>query len=212
LKSPALHYILFYKPYGVLSQFTGGAGQKTLSDFGPFPPDVYPVGRLDADSEGLVLLTNDNRLKHRMLDPRFGHPRTYLVQVERKPSSDSAAKLQHGVIIEGRRTRPARVEILGRDPDLPPRSKPIRFRKTVPTAWLRLTLTEGRNRQVRKMTASVGHPTLRIVRTGLGPLSIKGLPVGGFRELTTGEIANLVRSLQSSRQPGRFQRPAHNAS
>ena len=182
-----------------------------MSDFGPFPPDVYPVGRLDADSEGLLLLTNDNRLKHRMLDPRFGHPRTYLVQIERRPSSEALEKLRNGVVIEGRRTRPARAEILDAEPDLPPRPKPIRFRKTVTTAWLRLTLTEGRNRQVRKMTAAVGHPTLRIVRTALGPLSIKGLPAGGFRELTGTDVENLRRSLYSAEQTVRDRRPARRA-
>jgi 23S rRNA pseudouridine2457 synthase len=204
LKPFSFHYTLFYKPYGVLSQFTGQPGQKTLGHFGPFPRDVYPVGRLDADSEGLLLLTNDNELKRRMLDPRHGHPRTYLVQVEREPSLDSLARLREGIVVDGRRTRHAQVELLTREPDLPPRSKPIRFRKTVPTAWLRLTLTEGRNRQIRKMTASVGHPTLRIVRTTIGPFSIGGLQVGGFRELTRGEVAKLVQPL---RNPGANRRP-----
>jgi 23S rRNA pseudouridine2457 synthase len=207
LKPSRFHYILFYKPHGVLSQFTSAAGQKTLGEFGPFPQDVYPVGRLDADSEGLLLLTNDNELKHRLLDPRFGHARTYLVQVEREPSSESLAKLRNGVIIKGRRTRPAQVQILGSEPGLPPRSKPIRFRKTVPTSWLRITLTEGRNRQVRKMTASVGHPTLRLIRTAIGPFSVRGLRVGEFRELTQSEAARFVQPLRSSGRGSRVGGP-----
>jgi len=193
------HYILFYKPYGVLSQFTGQAGQMTLGNFGPFPRNVYPLGRLDADSEGLLLLTNDDELKRRMLDPELGHSRTYLVQVEREPSPESLARLRDGVVIEGRRTRPAHVEVLSSEPHLPPRSKPIRFRKTVPTAWLQVTLTEGRNRQVRKMTASVGHPALRILRTAIGPFSLQGLRVGGSRELTPNEVSKTASGPPAAR-------------
>src|SRR5574337_238864 len=157
-------YILFYKPYGVVSQFTPEGAWKCLKDFGPFPPGVYSVGRLDADSEGLLLLTDDNETKHRLTDPAFGHPRTYLVQVEREPGEDALDQLRLGVGVGGARTRPAKVTLLREEPSLPPRSVPIRFRKNVPTSWLELTLTEGKNRQVRRMTAAVGHPALRLVR------------------------------------------------
>ncbi|HEX9007070.1 MAG TPA: pseudouridine synthase [Bacteroidota bacterium] len=186
--------ILFYKPYGVLSQFTREAGHPSLADFGPFPADVYPVGRLDADSEGLLLLTDDNRLKHRLTDPRFGHPRTYLVQVERVPADEALARLREGILIEGKRTRPARVRLLPAEPALPPRAVPIRFRKNVPTAWLELTLIEGRNRQVRKMTAAVGHPTLRLVRVRIGPLGLGALEPGEHRFLVPRETAALLAS------------------
>lgn len=145
-------YIILNKPYGVLSRFSDESGRKTLRDLGPFPSDVYPVGRLDADSEGLLLLTNDNELKHRLLDPGYGHKRTYLAQVEQIPGGEAVDKLRSGVVIEGRKTRDAEVRLLRKDPGLPARETPIRLRKSVPTAWLEITLTEGRNRQVRKMT------------------------------------------------------------
>ncbi len=195
MKTPHLQYILFNKPYGVLSQFTKLGARPTLADFGPFPKDVYPVGRLDADSEGLLLLTNDNEVKHRLLEPRFRHPRTYLVLVERVPSREALEKLREGVIIEGRRTQPARVVQCLSEPALPPRPVPIRFRKNVPTTWLEITLREGRNRQVRKMTASVGHPTLRLVRIAFGPLTIQGIRAGEFRDLRSGEVRDLLRSV-----------------
>jgi 23S rRNA pseudouridine2457 synthase len=181
-------YIIFYKPYGVLSQFTDISGRKTLSDFGPFPKDVYPVGRLDADSEGLLLLTNDNKAKHQLLEPRQGHTRTYLVQVERIPTTQALLKLRSGVMIEGKKTKEAAVHALEGERELPPREVPIRFRKNVQTSWLEITLTEGRNRQVRKMTASVGHPTLRLVRVSQGPLILAGLKPGEHRELTETEV------------------------
>lgn len=189
------HYILFHKPYGVLSQFTSEHGHQSLKDFGPFPPDVYPVGRLDADSEGLLLLTNDNAAKHRMTDPRFEHERTYLVQVERVPSDEVLERLRHGVVIEGKKTRPAEVKLLEAEPDIPPRTVPIRFRKNVPTAWLEITLREGRNRQVRKMTATVGHPTLRLVRLRIGKLALADLVPGKSRALSANEIAAVKASL-----------------
>lgn len=184
-------YILFYKPYGVLSQFRPEHGHKTLKDFGPFPSDVYPVGRLDVDSEGLLLLTNDNALKHRTSDPKFGHPKTYLVQVERIPNEEALKKLRSGVMIEGKKTKPAEIRLLKEEPNLPPRPVPIRFRKNVPTAWIEITLREGRNRQVRKMTAAVGHPTLRLIRTKIGELTLDGLEVGGSRALTASKITSL---------------------
>jgi 23S rRNA pseudouridine2457 synthase len=197
-------YILFYKPYGVLSQFTDRAGRATLGRFGPFPRDIYPVGRLDADSEGLLLLTNDNTIKHRLLEPRFGHLRTYLVQVERVPSVVSLEKLRTGVMIEGKQTKPATVTLLESEPPLPPRPVPVRYRKSVPTAWLEITLGEGRNRQVRKMTASVGHPTLRLVRAAIGPLTIHGLQPGQSRELRPSEVKSLLEPARDSARLTKF--------
>ncbi len=184
-------YFVFYKPYGVLSQFTPEHGHATLKEYGPFPNDVYPVGRLDVDSEGLLLLTNDNRLKHRATDPKFEHPRTYIVQVERVPDESALKKLREGVMIEGNKTKPAAVRLLNDEPTLPDRAVPIRFRKNVPTAWLEMTLREGRNRQVRKMTAAVGHPTLRLVRVKIGSISIDGLEPGMSRPLTKKELVSL---------------------
>lgn len=191
MKTRQSHYILFNKPYGVLSQFSTEHGHPSLKNFGPFPPDVYPVGRLDRDSEGLLLLTNDNGLQYRLTDPKFDHPKTYLVQVERIPDAGALGKLRAGVVIEGKKTKPAEVRLLETEPPLPPRSVPIRFRKNVPTAWIEITLREGRNRQIRKMTAAVGHPTLRLVRTKIGELTIYGLDVGESRNLTAEEVALL---------------------
>jgi 23S rRNA pseudouridine2457 synthase len=203
-----LHYVLLNKPYGVLSQFTPACRNSalrragthehnhlTLKDFGSFPSDIYPVGRLDANSEGLLLLTNDNAVKHRMTDPKFEHERTYLVQVERIPDDTVLQKLRDGVAIDGRRTKPAEVKLLDAEPNIPSRPVPIRFRKNVPTAWIELTLREGRNHQVRKMTASVGHPTLRLLRIRLGSLTLNGLQPGTSRVLTRREISTLIESL-----------------
>ena len=188
----ATHVILFYKPYGVLSQFTAEGEWETLAAFGPFPKTVYPAGRLDAESEGLLLLTDDNRINHRVTDPRFGHPRTYVAQVERVPDEDALRRLREGVTIDGKRTLPAAVALIPADPGFPPRPVPIRFRKNVPTAWVEITLTEGKNRQVRKMTAAVGHPTLRLVRTAIGNLTLAGLKPGEWREATRREGEGLV--------------------
>jgi len=185
--------LLFYKPYGVISQFTPGTGahERTLKDYVAVP-GVYPAGRLDHDSEGLLLLTSDGRLQHRLSDPRFGHPRTYWVQVERVPGTEALQALAQGVEIQGARTRPAQVRRLEEEPDLPPRVPPIRERKTVPTAWIEITLTEGRNRQVRRMTAAVGHPTLRLVRVAIGPLRMGTLQPGEWRELGREELKKLL--------------------
>ena len=187
-----MRYLLFYKPYGVLSQFTDDGGRQTLKDFIPIP-DVYPVGRLDWDSEGLVLLTDDGRLQHRLSDPKFGHPRTYWVQVERIPDQTALASLATGVAVQDYRTRPALAKLLPIEPTLPPRDPPIRDRQNIPTAWLELTLTEGKNRQVRRMTAAVGFPTLRLVRVAIGLLSLQGLGLGEWRELTTAEVKVLKK-------------------
>jgi 23S rRNA pseudouridine2457 synthase len=177
-----VRYILFYKPYGVLSQFTDEEGRSTLKDYLAIP-DIYPVGRLDWDSEGLMLLTDDGRLQHRLSDPKYGHPRTYWVQVENIPD-----ELATGVKIQNYQTKPARVKLLTTEPDLPPRYPPIRERKNIPTAWLELTLTEGKNRQVRRMTAAVGFPTLRLVRTAIDFLSLADLSLGAWRDLTPREL------------------------
>jgi 23S rRNA pseudouridine2457 synthase len=183
--------ILFYKPYGVLSQFTDNGlpevKRQTLKDYITVP-DVYPVGRLDWDSEGLMLLTNDGRLQHRLSDPKFEHTRTYWVQVERIPDQMALQRLRDGLKIQDYQTRPAQVQILSAEPLLPPREPPIRFRKNVPTAWLELTLTEGKNRQVRRMTAAVGFPTLRLVRVAIAHLCLTGLQPGEWRDLTATEL------------------------
>jgi 23S rRNA pseudouridine2457 synthase len=182
-----VRYLLFYKPYGVLSQFTDDTGKQTLKDYIPVP-DVYPVGRLDWDSEGLLLLTDDGRLQHRLSDPQYGHPRTYWVQVEKIPDDIALENLTTGVEIQNYRTKPAIVKLLVNEPELPPREPPIRDRQNIPTAWLELTLTEGKNRQVRRMTAAVGFPTLRLVRIKIGSLSLQGLELGEWRDLTAKEV------------------------
>jgi 23S rRNA pseudouridine2457 synthase len=185
-----VRYLLFYKPYGVLSQFTDAEGRQTLGDYVRVP-DVYPVGRLDWDSEGLLLLTDDGRLQHRLSDPQYGHPRTYWVQVERIPDELALEHLATGVKIQDYHTKPARAKLLSTAPELPPRDPPIRDRQHIPTAWLELTLTEGKNRQVRRMTAAVGFPTLRLVRVAIGSLSIAGLAPGEWRDLTVAEVKKL---------------------
>jgi len=179
--------LAFNKPYGVLSQFrSDGSPNRPLSEFG-FPPKVYPIGRLDADSEGLLLLSDEAELNERLLHPRRGHTRTYWAQVERIPSVDALKELALGVSIRGHHTLPARAWILDPQPEAPVRSPPIRFRKTVPTCWIGLELTEGKNRQVRHMTASVGHPTLRLIRVKIGRFELGGLAAGQWKELTAKE-------------------------
>jgi 23S rRNA pseudouridine2457 synthase len=185
--------IAFHKPYDVLTQFTDGSGRKTLKDFIDIP-GVYPVGRLDRDSEGLLLLTNDGELAHRLTDPRFGHERVYLVQVERVPDESALEALRRGVTLSDGPTLPAEVERLSDEPELPDRPVPIRFRKNVPTVWLRLVLREGRNRQMRRMTASVGYPTLRLIRLAVGTIGLGGLAPGAWRELSTDELDSLYGS------------------
>lgn len=180
-----------YKPYGVISQFTPEHERQSLADFGQFPKDVYPVGRLDADSEGLLLLTNDNELKHKLTEPKFNHAKTYYVQIEGIPDHVKLEKLRNGIIIERKKTKKSEIKFLDFEPELPLRSVPIRYRKNVPTSWLEITLTEGRNRQIRKMTAAIGHPTLRLVRKSIIFLSIKGLSPGTYRELTEEELTKL---------------------
>jgi 23S rRNA pseudouridine2457 synthase len=187
-------YIAFNKPYAVLTQFTqpDGSEKETLSPF-HFPPDVYSIGRLDYDSEGLLLLSDDAALNAALLQPSHGHTRSYLVQVENIPSEEALEKLRRGVMVEGRRTLPCDAELLPTEPELPPRPVPVRFRKNIPTAWIKLTLTEGKNRQVRKMTAAVGHPTLRLVRISIGALTLQDLHLqpGEWKELSADEITRV---------------------
>jgi pseudouridine synthase len=182
--------IALFKPYGVLCQFRDSSGRPTLKPLVPIA-GIYPAGRLDFDSEGLLLLTEDGGLAHRLTDPRFLHPKTYLVQVERVPLLPALNSLREGVTLRDGLTRPAHVELLEVEPPLPDRSVPIRFRKNVPTAWLRLSITEGRNRQVRRMTAAVGHPTLRLVRVAVGPVSLGDLAPGQWRDVSSGEQSAL---------------------
>ncbi len=204
----ALRYLLFHKPYGVLTQFTDRLATQhpTLIDYIPVPA-VYPVGRLDRDSEGLLLLTNHGRVQHLLSDPRFRHPRTYWVQVERVPDAAALVKLQQGILIQNYQTRPAQIRLLAEAPPLPPRNPPIRFRKHVPTAWLEITLTEGRNRQVRRMTAAVGFPTLRLVRVAIAHLRLEGLEPGQWRDLTSDELEQLHQLARRSSNSGRLTRP-----
>ena len=179
-------YFITYKPFGVLTQFSGEG--PTLASLGEFPRDVYPVGRLDKDSEGLLLLTDDKSLNHQLLNPRFAHQRTYFVQVDGVPTTEALAHLQAGVTIQvdGKhyRTKPAVAKLLDYAPTLPERNPPIRYRASIPDRWLALTLIEGKNRQVRKMTAAVGFPTLRLVRYSMEKISIEGMVVGEVRELS----------------------------
>lgn len=184
-------YILFHKPYDVLTQFSGEE-RRTLRDYIPVP-DVYPVGRLDRDSEGLLLLTNDGPLQHRLTDPRYGHPRTYWVQVEGLPDDQALDHLRKGVDIQGFRTGPAEARLLDPQPEVPPRSPPIRIRKTIPDVWIELVLREGRNRQVRRMTAAVGYPTLRLIRVAIGAVRLGHLAPGEWRDATAAELRLLRR-------------------
>ncbi len=178
--------ILFNKPYGVLCQFTaeGDTGHPTLAQYIGVP-GVYPAGRLDRDSEGLLLLTGDGRLQARIADPKFKLPKTYLVQVEGEPDEASLAALRRGVRLKDGLTRPAEAERIA-DPALWPRDPPVRFRKTVADSWIRLTLREGKNRQVRRMTAAVGYPTLRLVRWAVGDWTLAGIEPGQWREVEAG--------------------------
>ncbi|MGD1918939.1 MAG: pseudouridine synthase [Pleurocapsa sp.] len=190
--------MLFIKPYGVLCEFTDYSSENkrpVLKVYIPIP-GVYPVGRLDLDSEGLLLLTDNGQLQNRLSDPKFAHPRTYYVQVERIPDEVAVNKLRNGITIKNYRTKKAKVSLLSSEPNLPPRIPPIRDRKNVPTCWLKMTLTEGKNRQVRRMTAAVGFPTLRLVRIAIGRnsqrINIEDLKPGQWRKLTTQEVKTLL--------------------
>ena len=175
--------ILFNKPYGVLCQFSDdGSGKPTLAQYVKVP-QVYPAGRLDTDSEGLLLLTDDGKLQARIADPKFKLAKTYLVQVEGVPDAAALAALRHGVTLKDGKSRPAEADVIPA-PELWPRLPPIRVRQSVPDSWIRLTIREGKNRQVRRMTAAVGFPTLRLVRWQVGEWSLDGLQSGEWREVT----------------------------
>jgi 23S rRNA pseudouridine2457 synthase len=186
------HYYIVYKPYQVLSQFSPQEARATLKDFFPVPPDVYPIGRLDFDSEGLLILTNDRQMNHRLLNPTFAHEREYWVQVEGAISPAALHRLETGVSIsvDGKpyATRPATVRLIAPDPQVPERDPPIRYRSQIPTSWISLTLTEGRNRQVRKMTAQTGFPTLRLIRFRIQQITIEGMQPGEMREIRKEDI------------------------
>ncbi len=197
-----MKYILLNKPFNVVCQFSKSEEHpRTLADYINVP-DVYPVGRLDHDSEGLVLLTDDGGLQHRLSDPKFGHPRTYWAQVEGVPTPDAVQRLAAGVLLRGfktrYRTRPGKAKVLDPQPELWPRDPPIRYRANIPTTWIEIILEEGRNRQVRRMTANVGFPTLRLVRVAIGDLTMEDLNPGQSRELSATELARLMRFRDSA--------------
>ena len=180
--------LAFNKPFGVISQFTpDGSPNRTLAEF-DFPKNVYSLGRLDADSEGLLLLSDEAGLNDRLLHPRNAHRREYWVQVEKIPDTTALDQLSRGVVIQGRKTLPCRAWLLHPQPQIPERNPPIRFRKKVPTSWIALELNEGKNRQVRRMTAAVGHPTLRLIRVRIGDLPVGDLRAGEWRKLNTDEL------------------------
>lgn len=184
--------IAFHKPYGVLCQFTPDQpGQRTMADFG-FPAGVYPVGRLDMDSEGLLLLSDEAGFNNRLLDPKTAHPRTYYAQVEGAPTPTAINTLSRGGIdLKGHRTLPCGARILNLEPDIPPREPTVRFRKSIPTTWIELRLTEGKNRQVRRMTAAVGFPTLRLVRVAIGKLQTAHLVQGEWEVLSPEQVRRI---------------------
>lgn len=192
-----MDYFAIYKPYGMISQFSPEGDHPTLATLGRFKKDVYPVGRLDTDSEGLLVLTNDTRLNARLLEPRYGHQRCYHIQVEGAPNAAAVAELQRGVTvtINGKafRTKPAEALLLDPQPDYPERVPPIRERKSVPTHWLELKLSEGKNRQVRKMTASVGLPTLRLIRVAIEDLKLAGMQAGEVKRYSSADMYELLR-------------------
>ena len=191
-------YYLLHKPYGMLSQFTREGGHQSLADIDfDWPSDVYSVGRLDTDSEGLLLLTNDRRLNSELLSPENGHPRTYHAQVEGAPTFKDMRTIMTPMKlkVKGRffTTKHCKASILDPQPNYPDRVPPIRVRKSIPDTWISITLTEGKNRQVRKMTASSGFPTLRLIRESIGPFKLKGIKAGEVRELNSSEIDTLIQ-------------------
>ena len=181
-----MKYVAFYKPYGVLSQFTGEVGDRTLAEFN-LPKDVYAAGRLDKDSEGLLLLTDDGPFIKRLLEPKNEKEKTYWVQVEHIPTPEKLKELSQGVVIQGYKTLPCKVRLID-EPSVPPRDPPIRERKSIPTAWIEIKLIEGKNRQVRRMTAAIGHPTLRLIRYAIGRLTLDNLDQGHWREVDKRDV------------------------
>lgn len=189
-------YFIIHKPFQVLSQFTSQEGKQTLKDFFSVPGDVYPVGRLDFDSEGLLILTNDTQLNHRLLNPKFAHEREYWVQVEGAINEQAINELSAGlaISIDGKlyQTKRCKAEIFETAPEVPDRNPPIRYRAQIPTSWIKLILTEGKNRQVRKMTAKTGFPTLRLIRYRIAAVSLNGLKPGEMREIQQAEMYRLL--------------------
>jgi 23S rRNA pseudouridine2457 synthase len=184
--------LAFHKPYGVLSQFqSDDARHRTLAGCG-FPPRVYPIGRLDADSEGLLLLSDEAALNERLLHPRHGHAREYWVEVERVPTKRALDDLERGVIVQARRTLPCRARVMDPAPSIAPRVPPIRVRQSIPTCWIAIELVEGKNRQIRRMTAAIGHPTLRLVRVRIGEFELGDLAPGAWRELAPADRARVL--------------------
>ncbi len=194
----------FWKPYGVLTQFTDPEGRPTLADYIDVP-GVYAAGRLDFESEGLLILTDSGSINARLTHPRHEHPKTYWAQVERIPDQAALDHLRAGIALRDGMTRPAIVELLDAAPDLPERPVPIRYRKHIPTAWISLSITEGRKWQVRRMTAAVGHPTLRLVRVAIGPITLNGLQPGQWEYLTEADLSALL-SLRRTRPSPKNQR------
>jgi pseudouridine synthase len=190
-----MRVIKFWKPYKVLTQFTDKEGRKTLADYIKVP-NIYAAGRLDYDSEGLLILTDDGTLNSQLTQPKYEHPKTYWAQVENIPTKEALQKLREGVELSDGLTRPATVKLMRDEPRLNERSEPIRFRKNIPTAWIEITISEGRNRQVRRMTAAVGHPTLRLVRWAIGDVTLNGVSEGRWEELFPNEIIALQRSIK----------------
>ncbi len=195
-----MKYIILNKPYEVLTQFTDEAGRATLKDYVKVP-DIYPVGRLDYDSEGLVLLTDDKALQHRLSDPKFKIEKTYWVQVDGVPTEEALEELRRGITIKNVKTAPAKARILEEEPHVWERSKPIRFRKNIPTSWVEIKISQGMNRQVRRMTAAVGYPTLRLIRPSIGPLTLGNLQPGEYRELTPEEVNKLKAVSSKTEKP-----------
>ena len=187
-----LKYFTLHKPYGFLSQFTDNLNRKTLSNLKNIPKNIYPVGRLDMDSEGLLLLSNDKLLVDHLLNPNNSHEKEYLAQVEGIPTEEEMNKYRSGLIIENQKTLPAQIEIIN-SPNLPERIPPIRKRMSIPDCWLKIVITEGRNRQVRKMTAAIGHPTLRLIRVRIKNITLGDLKTGEIRELNKIEIIKLKK-------------------
>ncbi len=189
-------YFIIHKPFNVLSQFSAVAGKKTLKDFFNVPTNVYPVGRLDYDSEGLLLLTNDTSLNKKLLHPTHAHQRVYWVQVDGNITTEALVQLANGILInvDGKthRTKPCKAIRLQTTPAIAERHPPVRFRKNIPTSWIQLILIEGKNRQVRKMTAAVGYPTLRLIRCSIEKLTIENLPPGNIAELTAAAITTAL--------------------
>jgi 23S rRNA pseudouridine2457 synthase len=212
-------YILFHKPYGVLSQFTPEDGARSLAEF-DLPKGVYPAGRLDKDSEGLLLLTDDGPLIEQLLNPRNQKPKTYWALVERVPDEAALQRMRDGLRIEDYTTLPCEVQLLDPQPDVAPRDPPVRVRKSVQDVWLAITVVEGKNRQVRKMTAAIGHPTLRLIRRSIANLELGDLPLGQWGSIAREEIqwgttanpdADSVETTTASGVPVRYVREARSS-